>query len=295
MELSWISRIKITIVVALGVLVYAVAFWNWFEPADPYGAVVFSFGFSKLAVLMAVGFGLGLVSYFIGWPFGRQIGVLAVPAGICAIGIRSGSVFNMVLHTSGEAGRVAIYRTLWWDGAIWVLLAAAGYLGVLAGEKIKRSEVVALDGGPKKDSVINAIIAFVISVVIGGLLVSMFVRDVSYADERVKAVVGQAANLQVNLGVMFALGLTAFAIKYGLNASWVWSGLATAVIPAIAMNVKGQKTAGYMTANWPAAFNSNSILCVLPVQMTGWGILGAVIGYWLAVRFKHWQQEQAGK
>ena len=293
MELSWTSRIKLTLIMGMGAAVLGWFLWDWFRPADGMGAVVLNLDAGKIAVLAGVCFVLGFVGYFIGWPLGRQKGVLAVPAGLCAVGLRGGTVFDLMLHTNTAGERITIYRTLCWEGFVWVGFVAMGYFGVLAAEKLRKSEAVALDGGPKRAKLADGAIALVAAVLGGMFFVKMFVKDVSFADEQVKMVVGQAANMQVCVGVMFAMGVTAFLIKYALDASWIWSGAATAIITVVSMAFVNVDNAKYMAANWPAIFYSSALLGVLPVQMVGWGVLGSIVGYWLAVRLRYWKQTQA--
>jgi len=48
----------------------------------------------------------------------------------------------------------------------------------------------------------------------------------------------------------------------------------------------------YLVQNWPAAFFSNSVVSILPVQMVAFGTLGSVAGYWMAIRFEFWRKHE---
>jgi hypothetical protein len=49
----------------------------------------------------------------------------------------------------------------------------------------------------------------------------------------------------------------------------------------------------YMASTWPAAFFSKGIYGLLPIQIIPFGIIGAVLGYWLAIRWKFWWDNHA--
>jgi hypothetical protein len=48
----------------------------------------------------------------------------------------------------------------------------------------------------------------------------------------------------------------------------------------------------YFVQRWPAMFFSNSVLAVLPIQIVTFGTLGAIAGYWIAVRYEDWHSHE---
>jgi hypothetical protein len=76
-------KLRIAAAAAVGVVVIGVLAWPLAEPAEPFEAVRMSnLGAGGAAILLALAFAVGLVGYFISWPHGREIGILAVPAGL---------------------------------------------------------------------------------------------------------------------------------------------------------------------------------------------------------------------
>lgn len=91
MELTWINKLRIAAVAALGIVVIGLLAWPLAAPADPLSPVrawsISPFGTMTLLILA---FGLGFAGYFVAWPHGREIGILAVPFGLMVWAGRSG-------------------------------------------------------------------------------------------------------------------------------------------------------------------------------------------------------------
>ena len=100
----------------------------------------------------------------------------------------------------------------------------------------------------------------------------------------------QPTNRQIAFAAIVSFGLAAFVVKPVWNASYIWSALATVIVSCGAMNLAAKKEVlSYMANNWPINFFPQPAYAILPIQIISFGIIGAVIGYWLAVRFKYWR------
>src|SRR5512147_3222986 len=91
MELTWMNKLRLTAVAALGIVVLGILAWPLAAPVDPEAPVrAANLGPAGMITLLVLAFGLGFVSYFITWPHGREIGILAVPFGLMVWAGRSG-------------------------------------------------------------------------------------------------------------------------------------------------------------------------------------------------------------
>ncbi|MGA2093883.1 MAG: hypothetical protein ABSH16_10815 [Sedimentisphaerales bacterium] len=92
MELTWVIRLRIAIAAAIGVGVIGIYGWPLVAPADSFGVVSIINGriaTSNFFIIGLMAFVSGFISYFLTWPYGTQIGILAAPAGLVAWALRS--------------------------------------------------------------------------------------------------------------------------------------------------------------------------------------------------------------
>ncbi|GAG08892.1 unnamed protein product, partial [marine sediment metagenome] len=82
MELSWLMKLRIAAAAAVGILLLGFLAWPLVAPSEPLGVVTVAavslFDAVTLVVLACLA---GFIAYFLSWPYGRQIAVLAVPSG----------------------------------------------------------------------------------------------------------------------------------------------------------------------------------------------------------------------
>jgi hypothetical protein len=297
MELSWLTRIKVTAVLALGIVVWGVFIWHFVAPDDPMGIVTLVGGHVKAAhigMTILIAFCAGFFAYFLGWPYGREIGILAVPAGLAAWAARSGDMAEFMQTHTAVPQRAGFYRSIGWEGFAWLAIVAAGYAGAQIAAALIPSGGVLPEFEPQKTRPKmnwQSVVAIAAAALIGTWCMFLFARNVSFPDKSVGSVLGQPANAQIDFAAMLSFGIAAFVAKKVWDASYVWPAIATAIVAYGSMNLCGrQDTLSYMAANWPAAFFSKAFCAVLPVQIVAFGVIGSIVGYWLAVRFKYWQQ-----
>jgi len=295
MELSWLTRIKVTAVLALGIVVWGMPLWHFVTLDDPMGAVTLSGHISTthVAMTLVIAFAVGFAAYFIGWPYGREIGVLAVPAGLAAWAARSGDMAELMRTHADISQRQDLYRSLGWEGIVWFAIAAAGYCGVMIAAKLIPSSGAPVEIHPpaeKSNSLVQGIFAFIAAVAVAAVGITLFAKDVAFNDKTLKTVLGQPSNAQIAFAALIAFGLAAFIVKQFWNASYIWPAIATVIVSCGVMNLAAKKQVlEYMADNWPINFFPQPAYAVLPIQIVSFGIIGAVTGYWLAVRFKYWR------
>ena len=137
MELSLLMRLRIAASVAVGVVLIGILGWPIAASSAPLNAVLAAdIGIGGIITLVVLSFLTGLIAYFVSWPYGREIGILAVPSGLTIWAVRSGSMNALLQLNPTVQQRQSIYSSFILDCTFWLVLAAAGFIGVLLAQKI---------------------------------------------------------------------------------------------------------------------------------------------------------------
>jgi len=297
MELSLVMRLRIAAAVATGVVLIGILAWPLAASSEPLAAVRASdIGPGGAITLVVLAFLTGLIAYFVSWPYGREIGILAVPSGLAVWAVRCGSMTTLIQLNPTEAQRQALLTTLKWDSIFWLAVVAAGFAGVLLGQKILSSPRPA-ETQKKTDSkpvqYLNVIIALVGSALIAQFCIRIFAQDVKVFDNKLGSIVAQPSVGQIVFAVLLSFKLAAFVVKKFLDVSYIWPTIATVLVTAFATSSYAkQEVLQYFVKTWPAAFFANSVISILPVQIVAFGTLGSIAGYWMAVRYKYWRKHE---
>jgi hypothetical protein len=298
MELSWVNKIRIGAVAALGIIVIGIIAWPLAAPEDPLAPVRSArIGFSGTVGLLALAFVIGGVAYFLAWPHGREIGILAVPFGLAIWVIRSGSMRTLTQTHATPAGREAILRSLRFEPIYWFLIVAAGFLGVLAGQYLRpgsstKPTVAALKEHFRPNLAIAAVAALVVATLLAHFSLGVFAQDLSTS---AGAAPTQPATGQIVFAGVAAFAAAAFAVKKLFDLSYVWPAIASLlVIPfANASYGRGDMVRKFAETQ-PGTFFPHAVFAILPLQMVTLGAIGSVLGYWLAVRYDYWRKHEMG-
>ncbi len=293
MELSWLMRLRIAAVVATGVALIGILAWPLAAPPDPFGSVQASnISLIGRAALVLLALCVGFTAYFVSWPYGREMGILAVPSGLAIWAVRSGSMAQLIQLNPTLHQRQTLFAALKWEPFFWLIIVAAGFVGVLLGQKIRSKPEPAetpTKANPKPNKYLNAIIALVGSGLIAQLCINILAQDVVMSDNKL---VAQPAVGQIVFAVLVSFGLAAFLVKKFLNMSYIWPILAITLITTfvIATYAK-QDTLQHFVGRYPATFFANAVISILPVQMVALGTLGSIAGYWLAIRYSYHRKQ----
>ena len=289
MELSWPMKLRIAAAATIGVLLIGVLAWPF---AEPFSAVE-AMGSRGAVVLVVLAFVAGFIGYFVSWPFGREIGILAVPSGLAIWAVRSGSMAGLIQLNPTAVQRQALVASLRLEPFFWLIIVAVGFIGVLLAQKLTPTRnLVAQEkskSGPGK--YLNAILALVCSGFIAQFCIRIVAQDVRVLDNTLGSVIAQPAVGQVVFAVLVSFGCAAFVAKKFFNVSYIWPSIASAFVTAFMATVYAREVP-YLVQNWPAAFFSNSVISVLPVQMVAFGTLGSIAGYWMAIRYEYWRKHE---
>ncbi len=299
--LSWMLKIRICAVALLGMIVLGLWAWSLVAPAEPFGIVSMP-GLTGALILMVMALATGFVAYFITWPHGAYMGVIAVPAGMAVWAVRSGSIANALVGTADAAQRADFFRSLLPEPFFWLLLAAIGLAGVFLGRfvvapaaptQIHHSKPLLRLNKPA-----NAVVAVGVSAVTAFVAVTLLAQNVKFPDARLGNVIAQPSSGQIGFAVFVAFALASFISKEFLDASYFWSAAATAVVSVFGLAFYGRTAIlEHLAVSWPANFFASPHSSILPLQMVAFGTLGALAGFWLVQSFEVWrsfarQQEQ---
>ena len=303
MELTWPIKLRIGLTGAVGIALLGIFAWPFLSPEEPFGVVSVVSGTISARdamVLAALAFVGGLISYYLCWPMGRQIGILAAPAGLAFLASRSCNMGTLFQANPTIVRREQILSMMRWEGLLWLAVVAAGFLGVFIASQIihparpKTTDKPTGAGKPtKRDAVyfLNLVLAVAGSVVVAQFFIGIFARDYRIVDEMGGSAVGQPATGQIIFAVLISFGLAGFLVKKVLNIDYICVIISTGFVTAFSIMFYGRPDViSYFAGRFPPVFFPNTTLAVLPIQMVAFGTIGAIAGYWIAVRYDYWQK-----
>lgn len=296
MELSWLMKTRIAASTATGVVLIGLLAWPLVAPPEPFGTVSLIAGAisGPGAVIVALlAFLAGFIGFYVSWPHGREIGILAAPAGLTIWAIRSGSMVDLIRRTDA-ANQHALFVALKWEPLFWLAVVAAGFAGVLVAQKISSKHISSkskMIANPKSNLRINIIIALAASVLIAQFGITVFAQDVRVFDEKIGSVLAQPDVAQIVYAVFLSFGIAAFVVKKFLNVSYIWPTIACAFVTAFTVITYGkQDIIQHLNSRWPTVFFSHAVISILPIQIVAIGTLGSIAGYWMAIRYNYWRK-----
>jgi hypothetical protein len=297
MELTWINKLRITGVGALGVVLIGLLAWPLAAPNDPLLPVrAWSIGFLGTITLLALAFWIGFAGYFMAWPHGREIGILGVPFGLAVWAGRSGPMSTLTQAFTGPSERQALLHSLRFEPFYWLLLVAVGFAGVIVAQRLRPGSrplpsLSQLKASCKPGNYVNVGIALVVSTLVAAFLTGVFAQDLCTSYTMVAA---QPAVGQVLFATMAAFAAAAFITKKFLDLGYVWPAIASLLVFPFAHLVYGDsQTITRFAETQPATFYPHALFAVVPVQLVALGALGSVLGYWLAVRYDYWRKHES--
>lgn len=299
MELSWTMRFRIMTSLAIGAVLLGLLPWGLVKPeADGVFAFLGSISVFDLLICVVLAFAAGFASSAVCTPYGSQIGILAAPAGLAVWAFRSAPLSKVFQIAPSMQSRLQIYKVLKFEDFLWLGIAACGFLGAITADKIFRKKTVELPDRTKPVIHLPEFAQIAVSVIgtvfVANFLINILAADVSYSDSKLKYVVAQPANFQVAFAVFIAFGACGFLAKFLLASSYFWPAVASAfLIYYSTITYSRSSILTHLSSFWPAVFFARPVAAVLPVQMVAFGCLGAVWGYWLAVRYHLWRTHEA--
>ena len=289
---SFLTRVRAGLVMGIGVILLGVIAWPMLKPALPLaGVTLYEGDISILDAVVCIGLAFlsGLVSYFVATPYGRQLAPLAAPSGMAYIAFRSGDMLSLINVNNTLQERIDLYAALKWEGFFFIAIIAAGYLGVLTALKLTGKKPVLTDMTKTHkytfNKALSGTVAVIATVIIAQFVIGILAQDVRQQDQTLGSVVGNVHVGQIAFAVMVAFGVAAFATQYFLGTSYVLVTLTSVLVTFYSLKVYAKPDLlEYMTLNWPTAFFPRAICAVLPIQMITFAAIGAMAGYFSAIK-----------
>jgi len=285
-------RARIAAAMAIGGVLIGILAWPIAAPYDPLGAVRAGNVTAAGAIILALlALAANLIAYFVCWPYGREIGVLAAPSGLAVWAIRSGSMAQLMQLNPTFSQRQVVFASLKWEPIFWLAIVAAGFGGVILGQKLLPTKNPAESEQERKSNLsnyLNPLIGLAGSALIALFCITILAQDIGMAGNAVGMVLGQPAVGQIVFAILVSFGLAAFVVKRYLNVSYIWPIIAGCLITLFAISIYARASIlEDLAKRWPPVFFSNAAISILPVQMVAFGALGSIAGYWLAVRHNY--------
>ncbi len=293
---DWSLRLRIPAAMGVGAILVGLICWQCAAPDDPLGVIYAgNFDNTEIIILLVIAFLSGFFAYFAAWPYGKQIAVLAVPTGLAVWAIRDGSMGRLMQTHSKVDQRLAIFDALRWEPFFWLAIVVAGFAGVYAASMLSGKSSVMEDLAKVKKSIVNInnLTAIAVSALIAAVVILQLAQDEKIFDAKTGSLIGQPSIPQITFAVIVGFMAAGFAIKKFLNLNYFWAILAGPVIAAFfSITFLNRATIEAITAKWPAVFFVNSMVCILPIQLIAFGSIGAITGYWMAVRYEYWHEHE---
>ncbi len=297
MELTWLMKLRVAASAVIGVLLIGIVSWPSQSAPDPFGSLLLrDIGANGAVTLLIMAFLSGLISYFAAWPYGREIGILSVPFGLCIWAARAGSTGALMQLNPTAAQRHEVLAALRLEPLFWLLVIGCGIAGVLLGQRIvsrlkKQKNTDKIDYTPAK--FVYVITSLLLSVLIVIFCIRLFARDVGILDGRLDKVSAQPALGQIIFAVLLSFGIASFVVKLFFNVGYFWPAISCAFVSfyAISSYMNPDVLDNFVLHN-PAVFFPNAVISILPVQIVTFGAIGSVIGYWMAVRYQFWRKHE---
>ncbi|MCK4999355.1 MAG: hypothetical protein KAS23_07465 [Anaerohalosphaera sp.] len=299
--ISFMDRIRFGLSLAIGIAILGFVGLALLKHPIPLTGITFYHGgitIADTAICAALAFAASFIAYFAAYPAGPEMAPLAAPAGLAYIVFRSGDMLSLINLNSTAIQRQDLYSALKLEGFYFLLIIAAGLLGVIVAMKLTGKQLQ-LSPQPKLHKFkfnkgLSIAIAIVAAAVIAQFTIGILAQDVRYRDIELGTVIGQVHTGQIAFAVIVGFAIAAFAVEYLLAVSYIPVVFAAAVLSFYSLKFYANPgVLEHMAKNWPAAFFPRAICSILPIQMVTFAAIGAVLGNIAAVKFR--QNENADK
>lgn len=278
---------------ALGAVVIGIFDWSAVKPDDPAGLVSLqNLSVMQAGLLLAVAVILGFISYFLAWPYGCQIGLLAAPSGLAIWALRSASMSKTLALVPDAQARHNLFASMRFESLYWLAVVYAGWAGVQLARKLRPNPTLPILRTLPEPKAIPSLyygLAILVSLVVGQFLLGVFAQDIPLTQGH-GAALNQPPAAQLVFGILMAFGAAAFVVGHflRLNYHWVMPSLALTYLFSVISFAKIE-TLTSMASNYPSLCLPSTVLYALPIHIVSFGTLGAILGHWASVRFHYWR------
>jgi len=291
-EQHWIDKVRIGMVLTFGAAVIGVFCWPLIAPHTDRGPVAFynsSIWLFDAMLILPAAFATGAAAYFLGWPNGRHTALAAVPMGVGIWGLRSGSMSNLLTYNNELELHHNIYMSLRWEGIFWLLVIAAGYVGVRVAAALCRDNTP-WEQEKKKPQVGDLILPIVVTCAIAWPLVNFLAQSPKLPTKEYGIIYSQPRNAQIAFALMAGFGVAGYAVKRFMKVRFEIPVASTALFSLACAIYSGNDSIQSVSMNMSASFFAHPICAILPVQTIAFGTIGILIGYSIAILGGHKKQ-----
>ncbi|MCE5186617.1 MAG: hypothetical protein LLF76_10880 [Planctomycetaceae bacterium] len=290
-NVDWKLRIRILAALAIGAALIAGLGRPLVAPADPLGPVSMFTGeisASDAVILILLGFAAGILANIACYPLGGVLAPFAAPAGTAVLALTGGSMRVLLLYNKDFQARSHLYGFLRWEMLFWLVVCAAGLLGSILVSRLIKTKTIVIDGASPQTASskwTNGLIGIVVTALVVYFALGIFAQDLRQMDPKLGSVIGLPGKGQVAFGVFVTVGLAAFLIKYLIRAGYLWAILGSMALYFVMFSKNaGSDTLQYLSSKWPVDFVQHSIFAITPLQFVSFAFLGALTGFWIAIR-----------
>ena len=293
-NVHWLMRVRILASLAAGALIISAAGFPLLRHEDPLGAISLFTGqisVTNAGLVVVLGFLAGIVATLLCYPIGNILGPYAAPAGIAVLALCTGSIKQLLLTNSALEQRNTLYGFFRLESIFWLAVCTAGYTAVFLTTKLIHTKAIVIrqqsshNDEKKMNLLINILIAIAATAVIVYLTIGIFAQDIRQIDEKLGSVIGTPGNKQIAFGVFVSVGLAAFVVKRFLQIHFIPAILgAVALYIVMLTKIIGSDDLSHMVKTWPVDFFPYAIYATTPIQFVSFSVLGAMTGYWIAIR-----------
>jgi len=311
MNTPLLIKIRVAVVLAVGILIFSTVGWSFARPWDPVGDLTVLSHHQPLRMVFMVLL-LSLISTAIAvavsgrWV--REIAPLAVIAGLGTFSVLTGGIFALLLKHNQLPGRSRMFYHFAGESVFWFVLVIAGFiLAHLSFVFFRRDSAVKNSPTPLPDTqtdfikrfitnFINsretgtAILALIGTCIIAAILLTLLAQSqsvkITLLDQRV-VLAASVPDLGQNIFAVFTAFLLATMLFQHLLNAPLWPFIPAPLIVAVFAYSGAARHAiqGPLAQVAPAfILPSMRIATILPVQYIGLGTLAVIAGYWFSIR-----------
>ncbi len=310
-------KIRVAVVLAIGIVIFSTVGWSFARPWDPVGDLTVLSHHQPLRMIFMVLL-LALIStalaIVVSGRWVREIAPLAVPAGLSAFSVLTGGIFALLLKHNQLPGRSRMFHHFSGEAVFWFVLVIAGFiLAHLSFVFFRRGSAAKSPSAPPPEAktafikrfvtnFINsretraAILALIGTCIVAAILLMLLAQSqavkITLPNQRVISA-ASVPDLGQNIFAVFTAFLLATMLFQHLLSAPLWSFIPAPLIVA----VFAYSGAAHQVIQVPLAqvaptfiLPSMRIATILPVQYIGLGTLAVIAGYWFSIRARRIRQ-----
>jgi cellobiose-specific phosphotransferase system component IIC len=180
-----------------------------------------------------------------------------------------------------------IYMSLRWEGAFWLLVVAAGYVGVKLAARLCGDTGKAEETEIKKQATGEIALPLVVTSAIAWPLVNILAQSPKIPVIKVGTIYSQPYQAQIAFALLAGFGIAGYLVRRYMKVRLEIPIISTVLFSLGAAIYCGRDSIQSLALNMPPSFFKFPICSILPIQIIAFGSLGVLVGYAIAVLGHH--------